>query len=156
MNSERDDRPEDRRTARYQRILVATDGSECSVRAAAHALYLAESLGARLFTLHSVNVQRAFHMGIHFGEAVTDLRRFGQNAIDTVREMAEERSLEFEEILVDGVLHRSIIRVSDEIGADLIVLGSTGMTSLERALIGSESQKVLLHSKRPVLLVHES
>lgn len=155
MNREQDYQPENPNTARYERILVATDGSECSVRAAAHALYLAESLGARLYALHSVNVQRAFHVGIHFGEAVAELRRFGQNALDVVREMAEERGLECEEILADGVPHRSIIRVSDEIGADLIVLGSTGMTSLERALIGSESQKVLLHSKCPVLLIHE-
>jgi nucleotide-binding universal stress UspA family protein len=67
MNREQDYRPEDRQTARYQRILVATDGSECSVRAAAHAVYLAEALGARLYALYSVNVHRAFHMGIHFG-----------------------------------------------------------------------------------------
>ena len=156
MSGEQDYRPEDRQTARYQRILVATDGSECSVRAAAHAVYLAEALGARLYALYSVNVHRAFHMGIHFGEAVADLSRFGQNAIDAVGEMAQERGgLECEKILVDGVPHKSIIRASDEIGADLIVLGSTGMTSLERALIGSESQKVLLYSERPVLLVHE-
>jgi nucleotide-binding universal stress UspA family protein len=51
--------------------------------------------------------------------------------------------------------HKSIIRVAEEIGVHLILLGSTGMTSLERALIGSESQKVLLYSQRPVLLVHE-
>ena len=38
---------------------------------------------------------------------------------------------------------------------DLRVLGSPGMTSLERALIGSESQKVLLYSERPVLLIRE-
>jgi nucleotide-binding universal stress UspA family protein len=155
MNSERDDRPEDRRTARYERILVATDGSECSARAVTHAVYLAEVLGARLYALYSVNVHRAFHAGIHFGEAVAELSRFGQDAIDAVREMAEMRGLECEEILVEGVPHKSILRASDEIGADLIVLGSTGMTSLERALIGSESQKVLLYSERPVLLVHE-
>jgi len=155
MNREHDDRPEDRRTARYERILVATDGSECSERAATHAVYLAEALGARQYALYSVNVQRTFHMGIHFGEAVAELSRFGQNAIDAVREMAQERGLVCENILVDGVPHKSIIQVSDEIGADLIVLGSTGMTSVERALIGSESQKVLLYSERPVLLVHE-
>jgi len=152
MNRERDYRPE----ARYQRILVATDGSGCSVRAAAHAMYLAQALGARLYALYSVNVHRAFHMGIHFGEAVAELERFGQDAIDAVREMAEVRGLECEKILVEGVPHKSIIRIADEIGADLIVLGSTGMTSLERALIGSESQKVLLYSERPVLLVRET
>ncbi len=155
MNREQDFQPEDRPTARYQRILVATDGSECSVRAAAHAVYLAEALGARLYAIYSVNVHSAFHVGIHFGEAVAELQRFGQDAIDAVREMAEERGLECEELLVEGVPHESIIRASDEIGADLIILGSTGMTSLERALIGSESQKVLLYSERPVLLVRE-
>ena len=156
MNREQDYWPEDRQTARYQRILVGTDGSECSMRAGAHAVYLAEVLGAHLYALYPVNVQRAFHMGIHFGEAVAELGRFGQDAIDAVREMAQERGLECEKILVEGVVpHKSIIRASDEIGADLIVLGSTGMTSLERALIGSESQKVLLYSERPVLLVHE-
>ncbi len=155
MNREGDNRPEHRQTARYRRILVATDGSECSMRAAAHALYLAEALGARLYALYSVNVQRAFHMGIHFGEAVAELRRFGRDALDVVRQMAEEWGLECEEILAEDVPHKSIIRVAEEIGADLIVLGSTGMTSLERALIGSESQKVLLYSERPVLLVRE-
>jgi nucleotide-binding universal stress UspA family protein len=155
MNREGDNRPEHRQTTRYRRILVATDGSECSMRAAAHALYLAETLGARLYVLYSVNVQRAFHLGIHFGEAVAELRRFGRDALDAVRRMAEERGLECEEILAEGVPHKTIIRVAEEIGADLIVLGSTGMTSLERALIGSESQKVLLYSERPVLLVRE-
>jgi nucleotide-binding universal stress UspA family protein len=78
-------------TARYRRILVATDGSACSERAATHAVYLAETLGAR-----------AFHMGIHFGEAVAESSRFGQNAIDAVREMAQERGLECENILVEA------------------------------------------------------
>jgi len=115
MSGEQDYRPEDRQKARYQRILVATDGSECSVRAAAHAVYLAQALGARLYALYSVNVHRAFHMGIHFGEAVAEPERFGRDAIDAVREMAEERGLECEKILVEGVPHKSIIRVADEI-----------------------------------------
>lgn len=148
--------PEISSTTRYRRILVATDGSDCSTLAATHAVYLAETLGARLYALYSVDVQRAFHVGIHFGEAVAELERFGHEAVGAVRVLAEKRGLACEEIVAAGAPHRSIIRTSDEIGADLIVLGSTGMTSLERALIGSESQKVLLYSERPVLLVRES
>jgi nucleotide-binding universal stress UspA family protein len=142
-------------TRRYQKILVATDGSDCSSLAVDHAMNLSQTLGARLYALYSVDVQRAFHVGIHFGEAVAELERFGREAVATVREKAEERGIRCEEILTEGTPYKSIIRVSDEIGADLIVLGSTGMTSLERALIGSESQKVLLYSERPVLLVRE-
>lgn len=49
--------------------------------------------------------------------------------------------------------HRAIIQASDEVDADL---GSTGMTSLERAVIGSESESLMRISKLPVLIVHEA
>jgi nucleotide-binding universal stress UspA family protein len=68
-----------------------------------------------------------------------------------MEQLAEKRSLACEEIVAEGSPRRSIIRASDEIGA----LGSKGMTSLERALIGSESQKVLLYCECPILLVRE-
>ena len=115
-------------TRRYQKILVATDGSDCSALAADHAMYLSETLGARLYVLYSVDVQRAFHVGIHFGEAVAELKRFGREVVAAVREKAEKRRIRCEEILTEGTPHKSIIRVWDEIGADLVVLGSTGMT----------------------------
>ena len=64
--------------ASYRRILVGTDGSVCSGLAAAHAIYLARELGARLYVVYSVNVERAFHADIHFGEAVTNLEEAGR------------------------------------------------------------------------------
>ena len=139
----------------YRRILVGTDGSDCSARAASHAVYLARSLGARLYAVNSVNAERAFHAGIHFGEALTDLEKSGREATAAVKGMAEAAGVECEEILAGGRPHRAIIRVSDEVDADLVVVGSTGMTSLERALIGSESEALMRYSKRPILIVHE-
>lgn len=140
----------------YRRILVGTDGSDCSARAAAHAVYLARELGARLYAVNAVNVERAFSAGIHFGEAVAELEQAGKEAIAAVKVMAGAAGVECEEILASGKPHRAIIQLSDEVDADLVVVGSTGMTSLERALIGSESESLMRYSKRPVLLVHES
>ena len=139
----------------YRRILVGTDGSECSANAAAHAVYLASELGARLYAVYSVNVERAFHAGVHFGEAMKELERSGKEATAAVKAMAGAAAVECEEILASGRPHRALIQKSDEVDADLIVVGSTGMTSLERALIGSESEALMRHSNRPVLLVHE-
>jgi nucleotide-binding universal stress UspA family protein len=139
----------------YRRILIGTDGSKCSANAAEHAVYLASEVGAWLYALYSVNVERAFHAGVHFGEAVADLERSGKEATAAVKAMAGAAGVECEEILASGRPHRALIQVSDEVDADLIVVGSTGMTSLERALIGSESEALMRHSKRPVLLVHE-
>lgn len=84
---------------------------------------------------------------------LSELERDGEEAIASVKDMA---GVECEEILTSGRPHRAIIRVSDEVGADLIVVGSTGMTSLERAVIGSESESLMRLSKRPVLIVHEA
>ncbi|MEJ7843118.1 MAG: universal stress protein [Rubrobacter sp.] len=140
----------------YRTVLVGTDGSDCSARAAAHAVYLARELGARLCALYSVNVERAFSSGIHFGEAVSELERDGKGATAAVKAMAGAAGVECGEILTSGRPHRAIIRVSDEVDADLIVVGSTGMTSLERAVIGSESESLMRLSKRPVLIVHEA
>ena len=143
------------RPAAYRRILVGTDGSECSANAAAHAVYLAGELGARLYALYSVNAQRAFHAGIHFGGAMKELERAGQEATAAVKAAAGAAGVECEEILASGRPHRALIEKSDEVDADLIVVGSTGMTSLERALIGSESEALVRHPSRPVLLVRE-
>jgi nucleotide-binding universal stress UspA family protein len=140
----------------YRRILVGTDGSACSERAAGHAVYLARELGARLYALNSVNSARAFSAGIHFAEAVADLTRAGKEATAAVKAMADAAGVECEEILAFGRPHRAIVEASDELDADLIVVGSTGMTSLERALIGSESEGLMRLSRRPVLLVREA
>jgi nucleotide-binding universal stress UspA family protein len=141
--------------AAYRRILVGTDGSKCSANAAAHAVYLANELGARLYVLYSVNVERAYHMGIHYGEAVAELERAGKEATAAIKDMAGAAGVECEEIRASGRPHRALIKKSEEVDADLIVVGSTGMTSLERALIGSESEALMRHSNRPVLLVRE-
>lgn len=139
----------------YRRILVGTDGSRCSENAAAHAVYLARALGAHLYVIYAVNLERAYHMGIHYGEAVAELERSGREATAAVKAAAGEAGVECEEILASGRPHRAIIGKSEEVDADLIVVGSTGMTSLERALMGSESEALMRHSARPVLLVRE-
>lgn len=97
----------------YRRILVGTDGSACSVRAASHAVYLARELGARLYALNSVNVERAFRAGIHFAGAVRELERAGRDATATVKAMAEASGVECEEILSSGNPHKAIIEASD-------------------------------------------
>jgi nucleotide-binding universal stress UspA family protein len=57
----------------YQKILVGTDGSACSLRAGEYAVYLAGRLGADLIALNVVNIDWAYHAGVHYGEAVTEL-----------------------------------------------------------------------------------
>ncbi len=51
----------------YQKILVGTDGSACSLRAGEHAVYLAGQLGAELIALNVVNKDWTYQTSIHYG-----------------------------------------------------------------------------------------
>ena len=134
-------------------VLVATDGSEVSLRAGEYAARLADGLGAKLFALYVVDEHLAFHAGIHYGELVAQFSEEGREATDKVRARAEEAGVEYEELIVFGRPELSILAVAEEVDADPIVLGTEGMSGLEHALIGSVSEEVLRHANRTVLVV---
>jgi nucleotide-binding universal stress UspA family protein len=134
-------------------VLVATDGSEVSLRAGEHAARLAEGLEAKLFALYVVDEQLAFHGGIHYAELVERLSQDGREATGTVRALAEKAGVECEELIVFGRPYQTILAVAEEVGADPIVLGAEGMTGLEHAFIGSVSEEVLRRANRTVLVV---
>jgi nucleotide-binding universal stress UspA family protein len=69
-----------------------------------------------------------------------------------VRALAEKAGVEFEELIVLSRPDRAIV-AAEEIGADLIVLGSEGKSRMEHALLGSVSEEVLRHANRNVLVV---
>jgi nucleotide-binding universal stress UspA family protein len=134
-------------------VLVATDGSEVSLRAGEYAAQLANGLGAKLFALYVVDKHLAFHAGIHYGELVERFSEDGREATGKVRALAEEAGVECEELIVFGRPEQSILAVAEEVGADPIVLGAEGMSGLEHVLIGSVSEEVLRHANRTVLVV---
>ena len=134
-------------------ILVATDGSEVSLRAGEYAARLADGLGAKLFALYVVDEHLAFHAGVHYSELVERLSEDGREATGRVRTLAEKAGVECEELIVFGRPEQSILAVAEEVGADPIVLGAEGMSGLEHALIGSVSEEVLRHANRTVLVV---
>ena len=134
-------------------VLVATDGSEVSLRAGEHAVRLASGIGAKLFALYVVDEHLLFHAGVHYAEFVEMLSRDGREAAGKVRALAEKAGVECEELIVFGRPYQTILAVAEEVGADPIVLGAEGMTGLEHAFIGSVSEEVLRRANRTVLVV---
>jgi nucleotide-binding universal stress UspA family protein len=139
----------------YSKILMPTDGSAYSEIAAGHAIMIAKSTGAKIFVLNVVNTDLAFHAGIHYSSSITELEKESREATGKIRKMCEENGVVCEEIVTRGQPADTIVRIESEIGADLIVIGSLGMTAIERVLVGSVSEKVLKNANCPVLLVRK-
>ncbi len=140
---------------KYSTILVPTDGSEYSFYAAGHAVYLAKECGAKVYVINVVNAPLAFHAGIHYAESKAEMEKAGREAIQRIKKLCDENGVESKCMVVEGRPTDCILEAADTVKADCIVIGSIGMSNLERVFIGSVSESVLWHAKCPVLLVRK-
>jgi nucleotide-binding universal stress UspA family protein len=83
-------------------------------------------------------------------ESITASKKMMQDQIDKI---PEAKSVEIIPDMRKGAPYEEILKAQEEKKSDLIVIASHGQTGLMRFLVGSVAEKVLRHSKGPVLLV---
>jgi nucleotide-binding universal stress UspA family protein len=134
------------------KILLATDGSEEAERASAIAINLAKTHHAEL---HVVFVEPALPMIDQFAEPGPEGTQPESRQLldEQVRHIEEVGATIAETHLRLGRPDAQIVQVGEEIGADLIVLGSRGHGGVRRALMGSVSDGVVRYAHCPVLVV---
>lgn len=146
----------------FQHILVPTDGSEISGKAIRQAIELAKALGARITALHVVN-ELHLHLpdeGFPIPELPALKKRYEDGAaahaktiLGSVKEAAKIAGIECDvAIATSDTPYEMIIDQATRFKCDLIVMASHGRRGLQGILLGSETQKVLTHSKIPVLV----
>ena len=136
----------------YERILVATDGSESARAASSHAISLAQVLDAELHVLSVVEV------GPIPGAAVVEdeAERIAREAIETVESMAAEAGLDSVTGHVEQGSPADLIQSTvEDLDAHAVVLGATGNGRIERILLGSVAEKAVRTVSVPVITVRE-
>ncbi|MGE5863565.1 MAG: universal stress protein [Rhizobacter sp.] len=142
----------------FQRILIPTDGSDITHKSVSAALSLAASVGARVYVL---SVKEPFPYS-----AISEMQptppqeffeaqeRIASTRVREVAQLAETQGVVCETHTVEA-LHpwEAIIELAQQKACDLIVMASHGRRGVTALLLGSETQKVLTHSKVPVLVV---
>ncbi|CAN7503956.1 universal stress protein [Variovorax sp. LjRoot84] len=146
----------------YERILVATDGSELSEQAVTSAIDLAILMKAELV---AVKVVHHYPTGYFEGSLllnqmeVTRLQEQAdaeaQRVVDTVKEKALAKGVESTKAVVmkSELVSEAIIEAARNFRCDLIVMASHGRRGIKRLLMGSETLHVLTHSHTPVLVL---
>lgn len=142
---------------RISRILVPVDGSEFSRYAAAHAVRIAQAHGSELIFLHAVDqhvVEQLAFRETADGQGVHErLSENGRAYLRDIARLAEERHLAHREELAEGDPCTVICDTAAGLGADLIVMGKTGLRGTRRILMGSVTRRVVECTDRPVLIV---
>jgi len=138
----------------FEKILLAVDGSEHSLRAAQEAGNLARVMKSDILRivvafdgipayLGEPNLQQA--IDARMKEASTILQK-AQNAVGKIPgELHTE--------LIEGSPAEAIINVAKTRGSTVIVMGSRGMSAIAELVLGSTSHKVVSHASCPVLIV---
>lgn len=144
----------------FKRILLPTDGSDLSLRALDLGIELARGMGAEVVVLHAME---PFAAVPYFPEMMI----FPEDAYEKVVNESADRYLnesrrraEAAKVAWTGIReydHRpyeAIERVARAQKCDLIVMGSHGRSGIDKLLLGSQTNKLLLSTEIPVLVCH--
>jgi len=142
----------------YKRILVAVDGTERSAAALGAALGLAQLGGGTIVAVHVAGDAQLLATGDIGGPFYDAWRaeadRLGRDALDYAVRRATEAGVPCETVLApSGPPWEGIVATARERGCDVIVMASHGHRGVAARLLGSETQRVLVHCDIPVLVV---
>lgn len=86
-----------------------------------------------------------------------DIEQLKALSLDKLAKLAAKRvGVRFETRVMEGKAAKAILEMVEELGPDLIVIGSHGRGGLDQLLLGSVTDRVLRKSRAPVLVVHAS
>jgi len=144
----------------FKHILLATDGSPLSLRAARAAVRFARSNGARITAFHAAPVYRPDISGDFIPVSFVSLAEFTKQVntkadkyLGQVKQLADAAKVRCATARASSdAPHAAIIMAAKAHKCDLIFMASHGRRGLKGLLIGSETTKVLTHCKLPVLV----
>jgi nucleotide-binding universal stress UspA family protein len=151
-------------TINFKKIMIATDGSDCSRLAAEKGIELARLSGGTVYAVCVVSTTSlsmymdylsSTGMNPYWELIYEGLKKQAQQAVDYVKGLGEKKGIDVEVIVLEGDPADELIRYAEENGMDIIVMGTLGRTGIERLLLGSVAGNVVRHSKVPVMVVRE-
>jgi nucleotide-binding universal stress UspA family protein len=142
--------------ASIKKIILATDFSDISKDASSHALLLARTYKAELKVLHVFDIKPGSipsHDYLATDAVVESLEEAIQQGKNALEELEKSFDLGVETIFTEGDPSHEIIRVAEELNADLIVLGTHGHSGWKRFTIGSVAELVVRYAPCAVLVI---
>ncbi|MDB5745329.1 MAG: sulfate transporter [Massilia sp.] len=142
----------------FKQILLPTDGSELSTRAVLAGVSFAKEIGAQVVGMTALPDFHAFTANADMIESTEDeylaaSEARGNKQLAVVADAARSAGVHCTTVLArSDQPYEAILRAGRERGCDLIIMASHGRRGISGMLLGSETQKVLVHSAVPVMV----
>lgn len=139
-----------------QKILLAVDGSDNSLRAVAYLVRRVSSAKDQ-YQVSLINVQYALHGTVTSFINAQQLKQFhgeeGAKATASAHAALDAAGVVYDTKLLTGEPADMITRYASEQGCDEIIIGCSGLSALSSFLMGSVATKIIHLAKVPVVLV---
>jgi nucleotide-binding universal stress UspA family protein len=142
--------------ARFRKILVPVDFSEHAEAAVRLGTELAREGGGELHLLHAYDLPASIHVayGVAIPQSVWDgVQEAARTRLERIRERVAAEGVPVTAHLTVGPAADAILDAAAAVGADLVVMGTRGLTGLKHALLGSVAERTLRMAPCPVLTV---
>ncbi len=144
----------------YKNILMPTDGSKLSQKAIKSGIAFAKSINARVTGCFVVEPFEPYYFGEYNPPDMPTAKEFergareaGKKYLQQIETAAQAAGLAYSGTVVKADSpYLGIINAAKKSGCDLIFMASHGRSGLSGLLLGHETNKVLTHSKIPVLV----
>ncbi len=145
---------------RLSTIMVPVDFSENSISAVDYAARLAEQFKSKLLLVHVYHFPvelltdwSAYGTLAGSGEILESLRKEREEQIKALAREKSAPGLTIETRVLEGTPFSEIVKAARAEGADLLVMGTRGLTGIKHVLIGSTAEKVVRKAPCPVLVL---
>ncbi len=136
-------------------ILVATDFSETAEAGVDWAVEVARAHGASICLVHGLLLPNRMTDFVPSPPDFTaELREAARGRLDDAASRVRDRGVEVDSELLLGLPSQTILEAADHRKADLVVMGTRGLSGLRHLLLGSTAQRVIQRAGCPVLTVH--
>ena len=138
-----------------RRIAVGVDGSDSSAAAIKWAIRLAKGMGSQVTAIFAVHIPAYFPEPEELPFVLDDEWREGMKSEfeDKWCKPLKVAGVRYRAVMEDGRAATVIANVAERENADIIVVGRRGRGGVAELLLGSASHELVLHSRRPVLVV---
>lgn len=129
---------------------MAMDFSESSLNAFQHGISIAQKFNAEITLLWNETKDSVLNLGVDKKESIKEA---AEKKLKEIAEKYSDKNIEFKHVITKGTTYKEVIRVSQNIDADLIITGNHGTHGVRRFFMGDNANKIIALAKCPVLTI---
>jgi len=137
------------------KILVPVDGSNNSLRALDHAIYLANKIDAHITAMNVIDIPPTVYVESQklLDDLLANFRSEAAKILDQYEKEAAKSGVKIEKVILEGDAASNIVGFAQKGAFDTIIIGRRGLGRFKAMVLGSVSNKVLQHARCSVLIV---